>query len=189
MKTLRVAVVLALVLAVGGCSKDEKASGVPVPKGFDLPTGVTLTKGGTELAKGKSASVIYQIADKTRSVVSISVTAVKKGDIKDFKFFSLDDETKQATPFYVAATVKNLGPAGIGGAPIPLYAHDSKNTISLPNELVGEFAPCPKGTLPKSFLPDATAKVCLVYLIPQGSSLVSIDLQTVDQKVPITWKQ
>jgi len=180
---------LALLLAIGGCSKDDKSDGVPVPKGFEVPAGVTLTKGGTTLPKGKSATVIYQVADKTRSVVSVGVTAVRKGDIGDFKFFSLDDEAMQATPYYVAATVKNLGPAGIGGAPIPLYAHDSKNTISLPNELVGEFDPCPNGTLPKSFLPDAAAKVCLVYLIPKGASLVSVDLQTADQKVPIIWKQ
>ncbi|MGZ8720499.1 MAG: hypothetical protein ACXWXH_03395 [Aeromicrobium sp.] len=189
MRMLRAAVVLALVLAAGGCSNDEKASGVPVPKGFEVPAGVSLTKGGTTLAKGKSATVIYQVADKTRSVVSVAVTAVKKGEIKDFRFFSLDDETKQATPFYVAATVRNIGPAGIGGAPIPLYAHDSNNTISRPNELVGDFAPCPNGTLPKKFLPDATAKVCLVYMIPKGASLVSIDLKTADQKDAITWKQ
>lgn len=186
---LRVAVVVALVLAVGGCSKEDESATVPVPKGFEVPADVALTKGGTNLAKGKSASVIYQIADKTRSVVTIAVTAVKKGDIEDFKFFSLDEETKQSTPFYVTATVKNVGPAGIGGAPIPLYVHDSNNTISLPNELVGEFAPCPKGALPKNFLPAATAEVCLVYLIPKGASLVSIDLQTVDQKIPIIWKQ
>jgi hypothetical protein len=188
-KMLRAAVVVALALTIGGCSKEEKAPTVPVPKGFEVPAGVTLTEGGTNLAKGKPASVIYQIADKTRSVVTVAVTDVKKGNIKDFKFFSLDDETKQSTPFYVRATVKNAGPAGLGAAPIPLYAHDSDNTISLPNELVGEFRPCPNGTLPKSFLPDAAAKVCLVYLLPKGATLTSIDLKTTDQKDTITWKQ
>ena len=185
---LRVALVAALLVAIGGCSKEQKIATVPVPKGFDVPAGVTLTKGGTALIKGKPASVIYQIADKTRSVITVTVTAVEKGNIKDFKFFSLDEATQLSTPFYVTATVKNAGPAGIGQAPIPLYAHDSNNTISLPNELVGDFAPCPRGTLPKSFLPDATAKVCLVYLLPKGTTLASVDLQTADQKDPITWK-
>lgn len=190
-KTIRAAVVVALVLTIGGCSKEEKAAAptVPVPKGFDVPAGVTLTKGGSAVAAGKPASVIYQIADKTRSVVTLTVTNVKKGNIKDFKFFSLDDATKQSTPYYVRATVKNVGPAGIGAAPVPLYAHDSTNTISRPNELVGEFKPCPNGTLPRSFLPDATAKVCLVYLLPKGMTLTSIDLKTADQKNAITWQQ
>lgn len=182
-------VVLALVLAIGGCSKDkEKEDTVPVPKGFDVPAGITLTKGGTSLAQGKPASVIYQVADKTRSVVTVAVNSVAKGKIADFRFFSLDDQTKLATPYYVKASVTNVGPAGIGAVPIPLYAHDSNNTISLANELVGNFAPCPNGTLPKSFLPGAKANVCLVYLLPKGANLVSIDLQTVDQDDPIKWK-
>lgn len=191
MKTLRAALlVLVLVLVVGGCGKSaKKADDTPaVPKGFQVPAGVTLTKGGTQLGMGRVAAAIYQVADKTRSVVTISVDKVTKGNIaKDFKFFSLDDAAKTSTPYYVTATVKNVGPAGLSGAPLPLYAHDSTNTISPPNELVGEFAPCPNGTLPKSFLPDATAKVCLVFLVPKGAKLATIDLQTTDLTTPVTW--
>lgn len=181
--------VLVVLLAAGACGKAEKKADTPaVPKGFQIPAGVTLTKGGAELGIGRVAAVIYQVADKTRSVVTISVDKVAKGDIaKDFRFFSLDDAAKASTPYYVTATVKNIGPAGLGGAPLPLYAHDSTNTISPPNELVGEFDPCPNGTLPKSFLPSATATVCLVYLIPKGATLRTIDLQTTDLKTPVTW--
>ena len=180
---------LVIVLIAGGCGKAEKkADAAAVPKGFQVPAGVTLTKGGTKLGIGRVAAVIYQVADKTRSVVAVSVDSVTKGDIaKDFKFFSLDDAAKASTPYYVIATVKNLGPAGLGGAPIPLYAHDSTNSISPPNELVGDFAPCPNGTLPKSFLPEATAKICLVFLVPKGAKLTTIDLQTADLKTPVTW--
>lgn len=185
---LRMAVVMALVLAIGGCSDVQKPPTVSVPKGFQVPQGVTLTMGGTKMTAGKPASVIYQVADKSRSVITVSVASIKKGAIKDFRFFSLDESAKLSTPFYVTASVKNVGPAGIGSAPIPLYAHDSTNTISLPNELVGDFAPCPSGTLPKSFLPGASATVCLVYLVPAGATLVSLDLQTADQKDPITWR-
>lgn len=180
---------LTIVLVAGGCSSAQKKQVEdPVPKGFELPAGVTLTDGGTVLTKGKPATAIYQIADKTRSAVTVSVVSITKGNIGDFRFFSLDAAAKASTPYYVVASMQNLGPAGLGGAPVPLYAHDSTNTIAPPNQLVGDFAPCPRGTLPKSFLPNATAKVCLVYLLPKGSSLVSIDLQTADLKDPITWK-
>ncbi len=184
-----VLLVLVIVLIAGGCGKAEKkVDTAPIPKGFEVPAGVTLTKGGTKLGVGRVAAAIYQVADKTRSVITVSVDSVVRGNIaRDFKFFSLDDAAKASTPYYVTATVKNIGPAGLGGAPIPLYAHDSTNTISPPNELVGQFNPCPNGTLPKSFLAEATAKVCLVFLVPKGAKLETIDLQTVDLKTPVTW--
>ncbi len=180
--------VLTILLVSGGCAKAEKKVETPVPKGFELPSDVTLTKGGSALTPGEPATVIYKIADQTRSVITVVVDTVKKGKIDDFKFFSLDEDAKASTPYYVTASIKNLGPAGLGGSPVPLYAHDSTNSIASPNQLVGDFTPCPRGALPSSFLPDATATVCLVYLIPKGVTLQSIDLQTVDQKNPITWQ-
>lgn len=180
--------VLLVLLVAGGCSKTEKAATDPVPSGFDLPAGVTLTKGGTALTYGDSASVIYQAADKARSVIAVTVDKVITGDIKDFRFFSLDDAAQESTPVYVSATVKNLGPADLGGALVPLYVHDSTNTVAPPNELAGNFRPCPNGALPKAFLPAASADVCLVYLLPKGASLESIDLRTTDLKTAIVWK-
>ena len=74
----------------------------------------------------------------------MTVSSVRKGSIKrDFTFFSLDDETKASSPFYVDITVKNEGPAGLGGAALPIYAHDSSNTNLPANEIVGTFKPCP----------------------------------------------
>lgn len=183
---LIVAAVVAMI-ALAACGSDAKDDGVPVPKGFDLPEGVTLTKGGTVLTEDDSASVIYQVGSAAASAITVTVTQVKKGDIKDFKFFSLDEETKQASPFYVSVTVVNEGPAGLGGAALPIYAHDSSNTIFPPNELVGDFKPCPKPALPKTFLPGATANLCLVYLVPKGKALQSVDLQTGSAKDAITW--
>ena len=183
---LIVTAVVAL-LATAACGSDAKDDSVPVPKGFDVPAGVTLTKGGTVLTEDDSASVIYQVGSAAASAITVTVTQVKKGDIKDFKFFSLDDATKQASPFYVSVTVKNEGPAGLGGAALPIYAHDSSNTIFPPNELVGNFKPCPNPALPKTFLPGASANLCLVYLVPKGKALQSVDLQTGSAKDAITW--
>ena len=187
-KALQMTIVAALIAAVVGCSSAPKKEEVAVPKGFDVPAGVTLTEGGTKLVKGDSASAVYQIADKTRSAITVSVTGVTKGDITDFTFFSLDDTSKKSTPYYVNATLTNDGPAGLGGALVPLYAHDSSNAITPPNEIVGTFEPCPNRLLPKSLLPKASAKVCLVYLVPETTKLVSIDLQTEDMDEPVSWK-
>ena len=180
-------VALFAVAACGGSDGKKADDAVPVPKGFDVPAGVTLTKGGTVLTEDDSASVIYQVGNAAASAITVTVTSVAKGDIDDFKFFSLDEETKQASPFYVSVTVKNEGPAGLGGAALPIYAHDSSNTIFPPNELVGDFKPCPQPALPKTFLPGATADLCLVYLVPKGKALQSVDLQTGSSKDAITW--
>jgi hypothetical protein len=185
-----VAVVAALAFVAGcsGSSGGDSKSAVPVPKGLDVPKGVTLTKGGTTLTEGKPASVVYQVADKAASVITVTVSAVRKGSIKrDFAFFSLDAESKASSPFYVDLTVKNEGPAGLGGAALPIFAHDSSNTNLPANQIVGSFKPCSNSTLPKSFLPGATAKLCLVYLVPKGKALVSVDLQTGSAKDAITW--
>lgn len=185
-----VAAVAALVLAAGcsSSSDGDKSDEVPVPKGFEVPKGVTLTKGGTTLTEDKPASVVYQVGDKAASVITVTVSSVRKGSIKrDFAFFSLDDEAKTSSPFYVDVTVKNEGPAGLGGAALPIFAHDSSNTNLPANDIVGTFKPCRNSTLPKSFLPGATAKLCLVYLVPKGKALQSVDLQTGSTKDAITW--
>lgn len=153
-----------------------------------MPAGVTLTKGGTKLTEDESASVIYQVGTKATSAITVTVAAVRKGSIKkDFTFFSLDDATKASTPFYVDVTVTNEGPAGLGGAALPIFAHDSSNTNLPANDIVGTFRPCRNSTLPKSFLPGATANLCLVYLVPKGKALQSVDLQTGSARDAITW--
>lgn len=176
-----------IVLAAGCSSSTPKKEGVPVPEGFQVPTGVELTKGGTKLIEDEPASVVYRVGDNAASAITVTVTSVRKGSIKDFRFFSLDSASKASSPFYVRVTVKNEGPAGLGGASLPIFAHDSGNTIFPPNELVGTFKPCPRPVLPKSFLPGSTAKLCLVYLVPKGKALQSVDLQTGSSADAISW--
>lgn len=190
-KSFRIVAGVAALVLVAGCSSgsdDKKSDEVPVPKGFEVPKGVTLTKGGTTLTEDKPASVVYQVGDKAASAITVTVSSVRKGSIKrDFAFFSLDDETKASSPFYVDVTVKNDGPAGLGGAALPIFAHDSSNTNIPASQIVGSFKPCATSTLPKSFLPGATAKLCLVYLVPKGKALQSVALQTGSTKDAITW--
>lgn len=161
--------------ALCGCAEDEKPP-AKVPKGFEVPAGVTLTRAGAELPMGKTATVVYDPGGAA-SAISVRVDSAKVGSMDDFKFFSLDEKTKKSTPYYVNVTVKNRGPAGLGGATLPIYIHSSKNTVYPPNEVVGAFKPCPDPTLPKSFLPENIAKVCLVFLLPESEELQSIDLQ------------
>jgi hypothetical protein len=185
-------IVAALLLVLAACSSGDDAAPKPrtdVPKGFDVPAGVTITKGGSTLELGRSASVVYQVEEGAASVVTVAVDAVRKGNIKkDFTFFSLDEKAKTSTPYYVRLTVENNGPSGLGGVTIPVLAHTTSNTVFPPSELVGSFKPCPNPALPESFLESSKADLCLVFLLPKGERLSTIDLQTGKEADAIHWK-
>jgi hypothetical protein len=161
-----------------GCQADPKSRPV-VPDGFDVPQGVRITDGGAKRQLGKPATVIYQIEQQAASAVTVTVTEVVVGDLaRDFRFFNLPEEVKSSTPLYVHVRVKNEGPSGMGGVALPILLRTTKDQVFPPNDLVGDFRPCPKSALPASFLAGATANICLVYLLPKGKKAESVDVQT-----------
>ena len=190
-RSATIGIVAALVVLLAACGGDDPKPKprTDVPKGFEVPAGVTITKGGSTLGIGRSASVVYRVEEQAASAVTVTVNGVKTGDIdKDFTFFSLDDKLKAATPYYVRLSVVNEGPSGLGGVAIPVLAHTRSNTVFPPNELVGTFKPCPNPALPESFLEGSKADLCLVFLLPKGEKLQSIDLQTGTEADAIHWK-
>jgi hypothetical protein len=180
-------------MVLAGCSSSRPASeptattAATASASFEPPSGVTITPGGTRLTVGEPATVVHQVADSASSAMTVTVSAVKRGSMKDFRYFSLDEATKKSRPYYVRATVKNDGPAGLGGASLPMVALDPASTRVAASDIVGTFEPCPASTLPESFLPGASADVCLVYLLPAGGTLTSVVLQTGTPKDAITW--
>jgi hypothetical protein len=181
--------VTAVLLA--GCSSSESAQATPTTaatsQAFKPPPGVTITPGGARLAVGEPATVVHQVGDSAESAMTVAVSAVERGSMKDFKYFSLDAATKRSSPYYVRATVTNDGPAGLGRASLPMVALDSTGADVPASDIVGTFEPCPAPTLPESFLPGASADVCLVYLLPKGRTLTSVTLQTGAAKDAVTW--
>ena len=192
MRSAATGIATALLVVLAACSSGDDTTPKPrsdVPNGFDVPAGVTITKGGSTLELGKPASVVYQVEEGAASVVTVAVDGVRKGDIKkDFTFFSIDEKAKTSTPYYVRISVENNGPSGLGGVTIPVLAHTASNTVFPPSELVGTFKPCPNAALPKSFLESSKADLCLVFLLPKGEKLSTIDLQTGKEADAIHWK-
>lgn len=184
--TVCVVATLALTAACGGDAAKPRSD---VPQGFNVPAGVTITQGGTTLQLGRAASVVYRVEARAESAITVVVREVVKGDIKkDLTFFSLDDKAKTSTPYYVKVGVRNDGPSGLGGVAIPVLAHTRSNTVFPPSEMVGTFKPCPNAALPKSFLKGSKAELCLVYLLPKGEKLRTVDLQTGKEADAIHWK-
>lgn len=196
MKTRRtslaaIGIAAAFVVLLTACGGDDPGPKprTDVPKGFDVPAGVTITQGGSTLELGQPASVVYQVEKGATSVITVAVDEVKKGNIKkDFTFFSLDEKTKSSTPYYVRVAVENNGPSGLGGVTIPVLAHTSSNTVYPPSELVGTFKPCPNPALPESFLESSKSDLCLVFFLPRGERLSTVDLRTGSEADAIHWK-
>ncbi|HUQ00191.1 MAG TPA: hypothetical protein VM093_06995 [Aeromicrobium sp.] len=166
------------ILGVAACGSDPKPRPV-VPDGFDVPKGVRITDGGAKRQLGKPATVVYQIEQRAASAVTVTVTSVVQGDLaRDFQFFNLPEEVKTSTPLYVHLHVRNEGPSGLGGVALPVLLRTASNKVFPPNDLVGDFRPCPHPALPASFLAGSVADLCLVFLVPEGQKAKSIDVQT-----------
>jgi hypothetical protein len=190
-RSAAIAIAAALLVLLTACGGDDPAPKPRSdgPKGFDVPAGVTITEGGSTLELGKPASVVYQVEEGATSVVTVAVNKVRKGNVKkDFTFFSLDRKAKSSTPYYVRFSVENNGPSGLGGVTIPVLAHTASNTVFPPSELVGTFKPCPNPALPESFLKDSKADLCLIFLLPKGEKLSTVDLRPGTEADAIHWK-
>ncbi|MFL6090875.1 MAG: hypothetical protein ACJ71Z_12120 [Aeromicrobium sp.] len=166
------------IFGVVACGSEPQPRPV-VPDGFDVPKGVQITDGGAKRHIGKPSTVVYQIEQRAASAVTVTVTQVEQGDLaRDFQFFNLPEEVKSSTPLYVHLQVRNDGPSGLGGVALPIFLRTTSGRVYPPNDLVGEFRPCPNPALPASFLAGSKAELCLVFLLPKGQQAKSVDIQT-----------
>jgi hypothetical protein len=194
-----VAAALALVAALTlvGCSDDgadgadsDASAETPSATGpsVAVPAGVTLTEPGAGLELGQPASVVYAAGQDRTSVLTVTVRKVVTGSMKrDFENFVLGPRQRSSTPYYATATVRNAGPGQLGRASVPLYGHDSTNTVFPATTLVGDLDACPGGPLPARFGPKATGRTCLVFLVDKGVTLETVELRPYDGFEPIAW--
>ena len=182
----------ALVLTACGSDTSKKPSATPsvdLPTGnVDVPSGVTLTKAGTELKFGETATVAYQQNSQRSSVLELTVSSVQKGRIADLAAYQLDAAGKKSTPYYAHVKVKNAGTGDLSHAIAPIYAVDSSNALVQAVSFNNTFTKCPSTTLPTAFTGGKSANLCLTYLLPAGRSLVEMSYRPLQQYEPITWK-
>jgi hypothetical protein len=174
----------------GTASKPTSSPSVDLPTGdVQVPSGVTLTKAGTALEFGQQAVVAFEPNTQKSSALGMTVRSVQTGRISDLNGYQLDATTKKSRPYYVRATVKNLGSGDVGGSVVPLLAVDSRNTLIQPTSFVNNgFDRCPSTPLPKPFGAKKSVQSCLVYLIPDGGRLTALSYRPLQAFEPITWK-
>ena len=149
--------------------------------------GVTLTDQGTALKVGQPAKVSWHPNQKTTGVMKVSVTKLEKVPISAFKDWQLDAATQRSTPFYVHATVRNLGKGPLSGVPVPLYLLDGRNTLLQASTFRAQFPACPSTPLPAKFTRGKRTSVCLVYFAPDHGKLVAVSFRPTQNFDAITW--
>lgn len=154
----------------------------------NVPPGITLTKAGTELKFGETATVAYEPNAERNSVLELTVKAARQGDIADLGSYVLDERTKASTPYYVDVAVKNVGDGDVGQTPIPLWAVDGSNTLIQASSFTNAFPKCPSTALPTTFAPNAVTETCLVYLVPDHGALTGVSFRPLQAFAPILWK-
>ncbi len=188
-----IAAVLASALLLSGCggeSKDDPKAepSTDLPSGdVDVPDGVSLTKAGTELKFGDTATVAYEPNTQRSSVLEMSVNSVQQGRIADFAAYPMDAKTKRSRPYYVRFTVKNVGAGDLSRAAVPLFAVNESDALVQPSSFNNTFKKCPSRPLPAGFATGKSFKGCLAYLIPDGGTLTQMSFRPLQDFEPITW--
>jgi hypothetical protein len=189
-----VAIVLVPALLLSGCGADAKAkpeaepSAAPSPSSLPVPAGITLTEPGTELKFGEAAVVAHEPDPPRSSVLALIVRSVQAGRIRDLARYQLDERTRKSRVYYARFSVKNVGTGDLSRTAVPLYALTNTNALVRPSSFISvPFRRCPSVPLPAGFVGGKLLSGCLVYLVPDGGTLVAMSYRPVPTVEPITW--
>lgn len=176
---------VALLAALTACSGGEQAAqGDPEP-GFEVPAGITLSEPGDPRKVGTSATVAYPDAqDEAGTALALGVGTVTKAPRRDLGLFAIPDGME---PYYVSVMVANRGPAPASfpdGA--PWWLHLAGDTL-LPPSPSAAFAKCPGIALPEPLPAGRTVKGCMLFLVPRGTAVQSVDFQPGDVTTAVRW--
>ncbi len=154
-----------------------------------VPDGVELTEPGSKLAVGESGVIAWQPRQDFVGVLDITITRLEKTSFAEsFEGWDVKAEQKnKVTPYFVRATVTNVGATNLSERLVPLYATDTADTLVEPTKFTEAFKPCPGGTLPRGYFTDDTAEVCLVYLIGNGLELGGVTFRPTEDFDAISW--
>lgn len=198
-------VLAAVALVVSGCGGSDSSSGAGssgptaggTSSGSDGSTsttsaavvqGVKLTPDGTSLRVGDNARVSWQPDQKKTGVISVKVTKLEKVPLRAFKDWRLSGSVLKSTPYYVHATVRNLGSSNLSGVPVPLYLLDRSNILLESSTFRARYDACPSKPFPSRFTKGTKTSVCLVYFAPHHGKLDAVSFRPTQDVQGITWR-
>lgn len=200
LRTAAVAVAASLALAAcGGTSHHTHSSSSSTPSGsasgtgpaspyLPVPSGVALTRPGSTLAPGETATVAWHPRQDVVAALRITVTSVQRTTFdQSFAGWQVPDSAKTMTPYFVTAQVTNVGAGPLGGVPVPLYGDSAAHTLVEPSSFAASFQPCTPGVLPTPFPVGASTTTCQVFLVPDAGELTGVTFRPTQDFTPITW--
>ncbi|MDQ4084534.1 MAG: hypothetical protein M3165_01830, partial [Actinomycetota bacterium] len=138
-----------------------------------------------ELALGDPAAVTIRVSGE-RARVRLAVTRVEERTTKDLAQFRLNARTRRSTPYFATVRVTKLGGGDLSGRQVTLWALGSDGTVRPPAEVLGIFRPCRSRPLPSRFAEGDSARTCLLYLMPRGTTLQAVQYRFGDRP-PYSW--
>jgi hypothetical protein len=196
-RTTRLALTVALAvaaLATSACSGSgsSQSAGTGSPSSGSqgsagVVDGVTLTPQGSHLSLGDSATVSWQPDQRTTGVIKVAVTRLRRVPIRTFSDWRLTGEVRRSTPYFVDATVTNVGKSDLSHEPVPLYLLDQRDTLLQTSTFQARFPACPSRPLPAKFRKGDKTSVCLVYFVPDHGKLVAISFRPSQDFDAILW--
>jgi hypothetical protein len=189
--------VLALVVSAcgsdGGDAEDAEAdddqttSATASPSEEESEAEAGMTDAGTELALGEPADVTWQAKEDLTGRARVVVSRLDQVSIKVFSGYQLDAAKRRSNPYYVQVTVRNTGNTDLSGELPPLYLDNGSDVLFPAAKIDNLHKPCPSTALPKGFTQGKTAKLCLVFLAPDRTTLRAMVLRPNEDFEPITW--
>lgn len=153
------------------------------------PTGPTITAPGTGLGLNQPATLDWTAKQGVSGVLQITVTKLESTSFaQTFAGWKIPAIYESRAPYFIRATVKNVGTTQLGGFDVPLYGLDSADNLVEATSFGSDFTACQPKTLPPKFGPNAAVKVCLVVLTPDKNKLVGVSYRPDEKFDPITWK-
>jgi hypothetical protein len=196
----RALLTVGIAVALGGCGGSGGGGGnggSSIPKGFGGAVGST--KPGAQLSIGQIAHLTFaptrtdtDVNDPQRIQVDVSVMSIRMGSISDLSAFDLNAQQKASVPYFVTGTVTNNGAPFSTQFSAPgvaaLDAHG--NAQSSTGLLLGNLKQCPQVNAPKLWKTGQSVTSCDVYLMPQGSAIVSAQYNGTPAYAasPVTWR-
>lgn len=174
----------------GSDTAEGSGSESPAPETYlPVPSGVELTPQGTELPLRDSAVVAWEPRQDLVGVLDVTVKRVELTTFAaSFQGWQLDATARRSTPYFVRASVENVGASSLGGRAVPLYAVGDADILVQASRFKARFNPCPgSGILPGIFGPGDTAELCMVYLVPDGGEMGAVSFRPTQEFDPITW--
>jgi len=170
---MRALAAAALLLLLTACSGGEDAA----PKQAPEPT---------ETRLGQSVAVDYPSKDaEDATALTLGVAGVRKAPARDLALFAVPDGMQ---PYYVRVVMGNRGPADAAfpeGA--PWWVHAAGDVLVPATAAPSGLSTCRPPRLGATLAAGQTVRGCLLYFVPEGTAVESVDFQPGDVTTAVRW--